>query len=468
MLAELWLNFWIHSAKWLPLVFFTMIGACVGSLTNVIVWRMPRGEDIVSPPSACPKCHTKLTWRENIPIFGWIFLRGKCRFCKSKISAEYPIVESLMAAIFAFVYWMLYIAPPKAMVLGINFGAIAPAWVANEPSWGNWPSNTWPMLVILLGLFACLFAMTVIDARTFTIPIELCWFIAILGVVGHTFHAVYFTLINPNRPFVTTTGDWFWTIPTPNHPDTWWWWIGASICATVGLGISCLLMKFKIIGRSFADYEQWEAQHIAALAAEHQAANPDAALTSEPEHPPDLWIQYPHARREMVRELAFLAPAGLLGWLGGFLFQHWFSVDQSAIEKLGGAAFQASVPPLWLMALSGALLGYLVGGALIWGIRILGTLAFGKEAMGMGDVHLMAGIGACLGWIDPIIATFVLAPFLALMWWVLSFVFARSKKMELPYGPWLAGASVLCVVAKPLVEAGITAVFRSPTPIQWP
>ncbi len=88
-----------------------------------------------------------------------------------------------------------------------------------------------------------------------------------------------------------------------------------------------------------------------------------------------------------------------------------------------------------LNALAAALFGFLIGGAIVWLTRILGTLAFGREAMGLGDVHLMAAGGAVLGWLGPLLAFFI-APFFGLLAVVLSA--ARRRAGELPYGPWLS------------------------------
>ena len=74
-----------------------VIGACIGSFTNVVILRAFTGESIVLPPSKCPHCKNKLKWYHNIPIFSYLFLRGKCGFCKKKISIQYPIVELIVA-----------------------------------------------------------------------------------------------------------------------------------------------------------------------------------------------------------------------------------------------------------------------------------------------------------------------------------------------------------------------------------
>jgi leader peptidase (prepilin peptidase)/N-methyltransferase len=71
-----------------------VVGACVGSFLNVVIHRVPRGESIVTPPSACPRCHRRLKPWENLPILGWLALRGRCAGCHQPISPRYPAVES--------------------------------------------------------------------------------------------------------------------------------------------------------------------------------------------------------------------------------------------------------------------------------------------------------------------------------------------------------------------------------------
>lgn len=72
---------------------FFIFGICFGSFCNVIIYRLPRGESVNFPASHCPKCSHTLKFYHNIPLFSWIFLRGRCAFCNEKISARYPIVE---------------------------------------------------------------------------------------------------------------------------------------------------------------------------------------------------------------------------------------------------------------------------------------------------------------------------------------------------------------------------------------
>jgi leader peptidase (prepilin peptidase)/N-methyltransferase len=82
-------------------VFCGVFGLIIGSFLNVVIWRTPRGESIVSPPSHCPSCGMQISPRDNIPVVSWLLLRGRCRGCGSRISARYPLVELLTGALFA-------------------------------------------------------------------------------------------------------------------------------------------------------------------------------------------------------------------------------------------------------------------------------------------------------------------------------------------------------------------------------
>jgi leader peptidase (prepilin peptidase)/N-methyltransferase len=81
-----------------------IFGACLGSFLNVCIWRIPRGESVVSPPSRCPNCGHQITWYENIPLFSWIFLLGRCSGCKKPISARYFVVELITGFLFSLLF----------------------------------------------------------------------------------------------------------------------------------------------------------------------------------------------------------------------------------------------------------------------------------------------------------------------------------------------------------------------------
>ena len=90
-------------------------GAILGSFFNVVIYRVPRGGSIIRPPSACPACGTRLRAWDNIPILGYLFLRGRCRYCSEPISPRYPAVELLSAAL--------------PVLLYVNFGPTPAFWV---------------------------------------------------------------------------------------------------------------------------------------------------------------------------------------------------------------------------------------------------------------------------------------------------------------------------------------------------
>ncbi len=126
------------------------LGAAIGSFLNVVVYRVPAGLSILWPPSRCPKCFHRLGMGENIPILGWLLLRGKCRHCKTPISPRYPIVELITAIIFVLVY------------------------------------NRYGLSIQTIGyslLMCWLFALTLIDLDTMTLPNPLTQSGLVLGLV---------------------------------------------------------------------------------------------------------------------------------------------------------------------------------------------------------------------------------------------------------------------------------------------
>lgn len=75
------------------LVLTILLGLAVGSFLNVVIYRLPRNMSLASPPSHCTSCNYQLRWFDNIPLFSYIFLRGRCRKCGEKISIRYPLIE---------------------------------------------------------------------------------------------------------------------------------------------------------------------------------------------------------------------------------------------------------------------------------------------------------------------------------------------------------------------------------------
>ncbi|AKL73303.1 prepilin signal peptidase PulO-like peptidase [Actinobacteria bacterium IMCC26256] len=82
-----------------------LLGLLIGSFLNVVIWRVPRHESVVTPPSRCPGCEQLIRPYDNIPVLSWLILRGKCRSCKTKISARYPLVEAGTAILWGLLAW---------------------------------------------------------------------------------------------------------------------------------------------------------------------------------------------------------------------------------------------------------------------------------------------------------------------------------------------------------------------------
>ncbi|MEW6172704.1 MAG: prepilin peptidase [Bacillota bacterium] len=83
------------------------LGLLIGSFVNVVIYRLPRGESVVWPPSSCPNCGARLAWYDLVPVVSYLVLGGKCRRCGERISFRYPAVEVLTAALFVMVYAVL-------------------------------------------------------------------------------------------------------------------------------------------------------------------------------------------------------------------------------------------------------------------------------------------------------------------------------------------------------------------------
>ncbi|HEY3546528.1 MAG TPA: prepilin peptidase [Propionicimonas sp.] len=94
----------------LTLALAAILGLAIGSFLNVVIWRVPRRESIVSPPSACPSCGHAIRRRDNVPVLSWLLLRGRCRDCGAPISVRYPLVEAGTTLLFVGVALRLGVA----------------------------------------------------------------------------------------------------------------------------------------------------------------------------------------------------------------------------------------------------------------------------------------------------------------------------------------------------------------------
>lgn len=126
------------------------LGASVGSFINVVVYRLPAGLSILWPPSRCPHCLNQLKAYDNVPLFGWLWLKGRCRFCKSPISPRYPLVEAIAGLIFLLLFFTFQIS---------------------LLTFGYWAFCSW------------LLALSIIDWDTMTLPNPLTISGLVLGII---------------------------------------------------------------------------------------------------------------------------------------------------------------------------------------------------------------------------------------------------------------------------------------------
>ncbi|QLE55478.1 A24 family peptidase [Nostoc sp. TCL26-01] len=139
-------------------MFVFALGASIGSFINVVVYRLPAKLSLLWPPSRCPHCLNQLQAYDNVPVLGWLWLKGRCRYCQSHISWRYPVVEAITGIMFLLIFWLF---PFSIITLGY------------------WAFCSW------------LLALSLIDLDTMTLPNPLTKSGLVLGlifqmIVGYT------------------------------------------------------------------------------------------------------------------------------------------------------------------------------------------------------------------------------------------------------------------------------------------
>ena len=140
-------------------IMFVIFGICVGSFSNVLIYRLPKNESINFPASHCTSCNTPLKFYHNIPLFSWLFLGGKCAFCKEKISFQYPLIELLGGLLM----WIAYYFEPnliKAGVLGLCF-IVLMALSAIDFKYKAVPSSLLYVSLVLAIIYSLLFDFSI-------------------------------------------------------------------------------------------------------------------------------------------------------------------------------------------------------------------------------------------------------------------------------------------------------------------
>jgi len=154
----------LESARWLIGAWLFVFGGVIGSFLNVVIYRLPAGMSLIEPGSHCPACKKPVRWFDNLPILGWIVLRGRCRDCGAKISPRYPVVEAITAALFLVLGWV------ECLGGGANL-PLRPIELAGEvvfPS--RIPGELWGIYAYQLLLLCTLLVAALIDYDGHQVP----------------------------------------------------------------------------------------------------------------------------------------------------------------------------------------------------------------------------------------------------------------------------------------------------------
>ena len=390
---------------WIWFVFIFALGSCIGSFLNVVIYRMPRDKSLVTPPSSCPSCGKHIRFYDNVPLLSWLMLGGKCRYCKTPISIRYFIIELLTAVVFLGLFIVYFDTDIRKTV---------------QP----FLSRGWLIYLLDIIMLSAFIAASAIDLEHWIIPLAICWLVTIVGFIGS---AAGPYIINPALIRA------YKLLPVASAATG-----SLAVGAALGLAISFGLLASGLLKRSYDTDEHAQISQV------EQKDNP--AKDASPESTEKIAEQNFNHRLEAFREIIFLTPIIICS-----LAAYWI-VNKFPIEPFNNFPTQHPV----IAGFLGSLWGYFVGCGIVWGIRIFGTLAFGKEAMGLGDVHLMGAAGAVIGPLLVVIAFFI-APFFGLAWAGFQMFFKKIR--QIPYGPFLSLGILVVIILHDLIFDRIGFMF---------
>jgi leader peptidase (prepilin peptidase)/N-methyltransferase len=349
---------------WLVAAF--LIGACVGSFLNVVIYRLPLGLSVNDPKrSFCPKCKSPIPMRRNVPLLSWLLLRGRCADCKAPISVRYFLVELLTALLFAATAWVVVgrVGPQG----GIGVLALLPLWF----------------------MVASFIAIAFIDAEHMIIPLEL----TISGTVAGFLAALAMPVLPDLVGWSAGGGGQWWS-------GLWQALLGAVI-GFFGLWAVVLLGKLAF-GRKEMKFDEPVAWRLI-----EPEGDEDPILFEMGDERIEWWDLFNRPSDRLILEAASLRVDGEARDGGTLIVREQRielpdgeKIDLEKIRSLDGTSAHAVIP---------------------------------REAMGMGDVHLMGMIGAFFGWTGVFFSLFA-SSMLAIVAALLCRVgFGRP----LPYGPFL-------------------------------
>lgn len=419
---------------WIWFVFIFAFGCCVGSFLNVVIYRLPRDQSLIKPPSACPACGTHIRFYDNIPLVSWLLLGAKCRNCKAPISPRYFAIELLTGLVFVGMFFTFFYTDLRAGV--------------GTPLQGGW--FIYLASIILL---AALIAASAIDMQLWVIPLSICWFATAAGLI---ISAIGGYILDP--AVIRSHA----LLPNASAKTA-----SLAAGAAAGLAISLSLLATGLIKRSYETDSA--ASDVAGPAAGEVSSdlgstpNRDGLKADDTENTPSDQNQPQTApssdgvegyyepqinhRQEICREILFLLPIIICS-----LAAYWLTSQNPSVHVWWLNFSQ--VPAI--AGLLGSLWGYFVGCGIVWLARILGTLGFGKEAIGLGDVHLMGAAGTVTGPILVAVA-FFMAPFFGLAWAGIRTLFKKTR--QIPYGPFLSLGVLTVMILHDRILDYLNAIF---------
>ena len=373
-------------------------GIIAGAAINWAIYRLAYRKRSISPWSSPPADAPPRQWSDLLPIIGWFGLRRESKVHGTGFWIRPMLIEVACGVGIAALYWWdvgsrAYLDSPICLAAFLPGQFVVPDLVATEHM--RFLSHTVLLLLMIVATFIDVDEKTIPDSVSVTgtllglaLVVVYPWsllvqIVRVPNVAGLPDNGVVVDGLFAN--IVTTL-----TFASPNAPP-----VGVSSAAALAAGLVCYLVWcFALLDRRWASRLPW-----------NKAA----------------WL--------------FAARA-----THGGLF--WRTVLIAVVGSIGIALTWQAGGPQWL-SLFTALIGMAVGGGIVWAVRVIGRITLKKEAMGFGDVTLMAMIGAFMGW-QACLFIFFLAPFAGLIVGVLQYVLKRDD--EIPYGPFLCLATVVVLL----------------------
>ncbi len=436
-------------------VFLALLGACIGSFLNVVVYRLPRGLSVAQPRrSFCPSCGKQIDWYDNIPLLSWVLLKGRCRHCQLPISMRYPLVEAA-CIVLTLVVWH-----------GVRSACQD---IAIE--------QCWPVVLGMLGLFWCLLGLSAMDLEEYYVDIRLTWLALAIGLGSHAVSPAHVWPVDRyigagwgafaiGCTVVLIFLNWLWPMPeeqpigeqpdgqqpepsagklqaaanTPAGGIALVWLLGIlAVAITAVEMVSCRQAVDPLPGRLLIG------GGLATLFGSILAAS---WLPTEADE--EIAQAVESERSQALRQVAKEAVVLLLCVSGGLALM-WLA-NRPDVGRLWLSVFVWEPSLRWqpVAGLLTALQGWVVAGGTCWLVRVLFTMVFRKEALGFGDIHIIAAAGAVMGPHLAIAGFFLAAP--VALFGTLILVF-RKRYRTLPFGPWLSMGFLLALLwGRSLVE----------------